>query len=152
MTSTATPKDLSVIISSSGPHDLIGLLLPIITIVMGFGIGMLALWLDYRKKRDIFQLHHAERMAAIEKGIEVPPLPPEFFQATRPRPPPDMLRRGLLWLLLGASGAAAMYESGAREQAWWGLVLFAWGIADLLFYALDRRRHRSAASNTGAQH
>jgi len=38
------------------------------------------MWLDFRKKRELFQLHHAERMAAIEKGIDLP-------ASNDPRPP-----------------------------------------------------------------
>ena len=47
----------------------------VLATALGVGIGMLALWIDYRKKRDIFELHHKERMLAIERGMEVPPLP-----------------------------------------------------------------------------
>lgn len=36
--------------------------------------------LNYWRKRDIFRLHHAERMAAIDKGVQMPTLPREFFQ------------------------------------------------------------------------
>ena len=48
------------------------LLIPIIAIVMGIGMGMLGFWLDYQKKIRIFELHHKERMLAIERGMEVP--------------------------------------------------------------------------------
>jgi hypothetical protein len=146
ITGGATPQDI---------ENIIGVLTGIVAIIMGSGIGMLALWLDYRKKRDIFQLHHAERMAAIEKGIELPPLPPEFFQSNRQglRTPPEYLRRGLLWVLIGAAGSTALYfQSGTHLQAWWGLVLVAWGVANLLFYALDgRRKTTDSAGHDGAQ-
>lgn len=52
-------------------------MVPITAIVMGIGIAMLGMWLDYRKKSEIYALHHKERMAAIEKGMDVPFLPPE---------------------------------------------------------------------------
>ena len=64
---------------------IIGVMIPIVAIVMGVGIGMLSLFLDYRKKREMFAMHHKERLAAIDKGMEVPPLPAEFFQDTRRR-------------------------------------------------------------------
>jgi len=67
---------------AGGSHDavaIIGVMIPIVAIVMGLGIGMLKLWLDFRKKRDILQAHHTERMAAIEKGIDLPPLPAQFY-------------------------------------------------------------------------
>jgi hypothetical protein len=75
------PNEVSHAVSqvSDNAVAIIGVLIPIVAIVMGLGIGMLKLSLDYRKKREILQAHHAERMAAIEKGIELPPLPPQFY-------------------------------------------------------------------------
>jgi len=139
--------------AGGGAPNLISLLIPIIIIIMGFGIGMLALWLDYCKKRDIFQLHHAERMAGIEKGIDVPSLPPEFFQSgNQLRTPYHFLRRGLLWLFLGLSGIPALYfQSEQHKQAWLALILVGWGIADLLIYAFERRRQVTEASGGSPQ-
>jgi hypothetical protein len=116
-------------------------MIPIIAIVMGIGIGMLSIVLDYRKKRDIVALHHKERMAAIEKGIEVPPLPPEFFQngLRRPRTPGETLRRGLILLLVGAAISVALYHNYNRTYLW-GLVPAAIGIAELLTYWIESRK------------
>ena len=119
----------------------LALVIPIVAIVMGIGIAMLAVVVDYRKKRDMFALHHKERMAAIEKGMELPPLPPEFFQdgrGRRNRHPSDSLRRGLVLLLVGIAVTGAMYQS-AREEYLWGLVPAAIGIANLLYYAFAGR-------------
>jgi|GEM_PF-288408 len=139
---------------ATAAHDILGMLIPIVAIVMGIGIGMLAIWLDYRKKREIYQLHHAERMAAIEKGVEVPPLPPELFQTSRQAnaTPAKRLYRGLLFTLLGAAFFIAHYMSDA-EYGYWphkgqtltGLLLLAVGVANLLSYAIESRRN--AASN-----
>ena len=63
--------------------EVIAVMIPIVAIVMGIGIGMLSLYLDYRKKREMFAMHHKERLTAIDKGMEVAPLPPEFFQYNR---------------------------------------------------------------------
>jgi len=118
-------------------------LIPIIAIVMGIGIAMLSLVLDYRKKRDIFTLHHQERMAAIEKGIEVPPLPPEFFQdgrGQRLRTPARDLRRGLVLLLAGGAISAALYGSHQGTSYWWGLVPASIGVASLLAYFIEGRK------------
>jgi hypothetical protein len=123
-------------------HNELIVLIPIVAIVMGIGIAMLAMWLDYRKKRDIFQLHHSERMAAIEKGIDLPSLPSEFFTdyRRRPRVPADYLRRGLVWLLVGIALVVALFESGSEDFSWsWGLVPTAVGAAYLLFYGFTRR-------------
>ena len=120
--------------------EIIGVMIPIVAIVMGIGIGMLSLFLDYRKKRDMFAMHHKERMAAIDKGMEVPPLPPEFFQNGRhKRVPGDYLHRGLVLLLLGAAITVALY-SQARDAYLWGLVPAAIGVAQLLFYFIEGRK------------
>ncbi|HEY2418628.1 MAG TPA: hypothetical protein VGH84_11965, partial [Steroidobacteraceae bacterium] len=34
---------------------LMGIMVPIVAIVMGLSIGMLVVWLDFRKKREMFQ-------------------------------------------------------------------------------------------------
>jgi hypothetical protein len=60
-------------------RHIIPFFVPIIAIILGIAIGMLGLILDYRKKSRMFELHHQERLLAIERGMEVPPLPPEFF-------------------------------------------------------------------------
>ena len=119
----------------------LGVMIPIVAIVMGIGIGMLSLVLDYRKKRDMFAMHHKERLAAIDKGIEVPPLPPEFFQngQGKGRTPADNLRRGLTLLLVGAAIMVALYNSYNRGYLW-GLVPAAIGIANLLVYFIESRK------------
>ena len=118
-------------------------MIPIIAIVMGIGIGMLSLFLDYRKKREMFAMHHKERMAAIEKGMEVPPLPAEFFndyKRNRPRSPADYLRRGLTWLFVGGALVIALANTGNEDNAMWGLVPAAFGIANLLYYFVMQRK------------
>ena len=109
---------------------------------IGIGIGMLSLFLDYRKKQNMFALHHKERLAAIEKGMEVPPLPPEFFQDGRRggvRSPSDYLRRGLVLLFVGVAISVALYNT-QRQAYLWGLVPAAVGVAQLLFYYLEGRK------------
>jgi len=122
--------------------NVLGIFVPIIAIVMGVGIGMLGLWLDYRKKREIFELHHKERMAAIEKGMEVPPLPAELFRDRRRREPSDYLRRGLIWLLVGIAILIALLSmpGAAPRAAFWGLVPAAIGLAQLIFYFVEGRK------------
>jgi hypothetical protein len=142
----------------------IGVLIPIVAIVMGLGIGMLKVWLDYRKKREILQAHHAERMAAIEKGIELPPLPPQFYGSATSSLPADVvqdqlkgrhvglqsLRSGLVWLLIGIAVSVALYadhdHGGSRAAAWWGGVPIAIGLSKLLFYFIANRMNGGASA------
>jgi hypothetical protein len=81
-------------------------------------------------------------MAAIEKGMDVPPLPPELFQGhKRPngRLASDYLRRGLVWGFIGVGVTLALrmeHESGA----WYGLIAVAVGVANLLMFVYQRRQ------------
>jgi hypothetical protein len=132
----------------SSVEGILGVMIPIIAIVMGIGVAMLGMWLDYRKKREIFELHHKERLAAIEKGMDVPPLPPELFQSNkRPygRLPADYLRRGLVWSIVGVGVFAAMrieHDNGAS----YALIAVAVGVANLLMYLYQSRQPRDAIS------
>ncbi len=58
-------------------------LIPIFGILFGIGgpavIVIVWVTLNYHKRRKLMELHHAERMAAIERGMEIPPLPIELL-------------------------------------------------------------------------
>jgi hypothetical protein len=121
-------------------EDTFAVLIPITAIIMGIGWAMLSIWLDYRKKREIYQLYHAERLAAIEKGIDVPPLPVEFFQSRRAdeSAPRRHRRFGLLLTFLGVALTVALWGTGQRGYLW-GLVPLAIGVAYLLSSFLEAR-------------
>jgi hypothetical protein len=130
---------------------IIGELIPITAIIMGVGIGMLSVYFDFRKKREMLQAYHAERMAAIEKGIEMPPLPAELLRGGGGRDeahPARHRRHGLILLLLGIAVAGAMWADGGRD-AWWGGVPAAIGVALLISSALESRE-RARSGNGGA--
>jgi hypothetical protein len=113
------------------------MMIPIVAIIMGIGSGMLALYLNHKKRREMFALYHQERMAAIDKGIELPPLPNEFFAgdeaAARPKSGHTQLLKGLILLFVGIAVTIALYFE-APGHAWWGLAPIAIGIAFLLYY------------------
>ena len=122
-------------------------IIPIVAIVMGVGIGMLAIWIDYRKKREIFELHHKERLLAIERGMEVPPLPQALLEDSRlparVTEAGDYLRRGLLWLLVGIAVSIGLALNLTLSNAAWGLIPIAVGLAYLIFYATDARMRKA---------
>ena len=116
--------------------------IPIIAIVMGIGIGMLALWIDFQKKSRLIELNHKERLFALERGIELPPLPADFFKNGNQKDEPSdprasSLRWGLMWLLLGAALAVAISLNSSPEEAAWALLPMAIGIAQLIFYKIS---------------
>ena len=124
--------------------EIIGVFIPVIAIVMGIGIGMLSVYLNYRKRTEMFALFHQERMAAIEKGIELPPLPAEFFAEDGKSPSPHgRLLTGLVWLFLGLALTVALFftHSGA---ALFGLIPTAIGLAYLIYYFAVGKREAEA--------
>jgi hypothetical protein len=135
-------------------RHIIPLLIPIVAIVMGVGFGMLGLYLDYRKKTQMFEMHHKERLLAIERGIEVPPLPIEFFSGRNKTPNPvgNSLLWGLLWFLVGLAICIALLMNGDTHSAPWALWPMAIGLAQLIYYAVEVRRTKameeSARSST----
>jgi Domain of unknown function (DUF6249) len=132
--------------------ELLALMIPILGVTMGIGLAMLGLWFDYRRKKEMFELHHKERMVAIEKGMEVPPLPVDFFYPSRKRRPApgDLLRRGLILLFVGAAIMVALSQEANRHY-WWGLIPVALGSAYFISYFVERNRppERKDPSVTG---
>lgn len=118
----------------------LGVLFAIITSVLGMGIAMLGIYLGYRRRSETLKAYHAERMAAIEKGIELPPLPEHLAltQLSSPERPWVRARRsGLILLLVGLSLMVAMWQMGLQTLFWWGLVPAAIGLALLISSALE---------------
>jgi hypothetical protein len=144
VTQTATQEDAAV--ENTSAAEAIAMLIPIVAIIMGVGIAMLTLVLEHRRKGDTLKLYHAERMAAIEKGLELPPLPPELFQSSRSEfSLARRIRTGLILVFVGIAVFAALGGFGAHRglagdaSVWsgaggalWGLVPTAIGIAYLI--------------------
>ena len=129
----------------------LGLFIPIIAIIMGIGIGMLAIYLGYLKRKHIFVLYHQERMAAIEKGIECPPWPERLLadDAAPSSPSPRRhLLKGLVWLFIGLAATVAVYATFDLSHALFGLIPIGIGLAHLIYYAVEGRREAEAAERT----
>ncbi|HTT03739.1 MAG TPA: DUF6249 domain-containing protein [Steroidobacteraceae bacterium] len=116
--------------------DLLSLMIPIVAIVMGIGLAMLSIYVDFLRKREILNAVHRERMAAIEKGMELPPLPPEIFQSrdrAGRRNRERTRERGLILTFVGiAIGVALWWTGNKHNAAWWGLVPLGLGLAYLI--------------------
>ena len=128
--------------------DLLSVMIPIVAIVMGIGLVMLSIYVDYLRKREILNAVHRERMAAIEKGIELPPLPPEIFQSRNrggSRSPARTLERGLILMFIGIGIGVALWQTG-NKAAWWGLLPFGIGLAYLVSSRLRAAEWQPPAS------
>lgn len=83
-------------------------------------------------------MHHAERMAAIEKGIELPPMPPgllydgDYGAMYRGEYRRWRRGRGLTLVFVGVAITVAMWQVNGDNSFWWGLVIIAWGLGWLV--------------------
>jgi hypothetical protein len=136
-----------------GPH-IIALFIPVIAIVMGIGLAMLVIYLQYRKRRETFALYHQERMAALDKGVELPPLP-DFLFTDDSRPPRTYnprrhLFKGLVWLFSGLGLGAALWAVEDWEVALFSLILIGIGLAHLIYYFLEGKKEAEALEQSRA--
>jgi hypothetical protein len=122
--------------------ELIGLMIGFVAVIMGCGIPIIAVYLEYRKRKEIFMLYHQQRMAAIDKGIELPPLPEGYAEGfmggdgkpSKPRSPDYGFGAGMIWLLTGLALTVALYFNGKGAVTLYGLIPVALGLAYLITY------------------
>ena len=123
-------------------------IIPIVAIICAVGlplsIPIVYAVLNYRKRRRLMELYHAERMAAIERGMELPPLPIEILGSPPSR---STLLPGLIWLFVGLALLIGLHDGGGNFFAGvgggliWGLVPTGVGIAYLIHYFVEGRKH-----------
>ena len=118
-------------------------LVAVVAIAFAFGmplsIVLTYLIVTYRKRLKLMELHHAERMAAIERGMELPPLPIEMLEGGRRRRRSTSLLPGLVWFFIGVAILIAL-QSIADEEAMIGLVPTGVGLAYLIYYFAEGRK------------
>ena len=122
--------------------------IPVVAIIMSLGFAMLALWTNHQRKSQLLEQLHRERMAAIEKGIELPPVNVEDVVIS-PSPntanPARVLRSGVLLLAIGIVLYFAIDETGGRQSgALFGLIPAAVGLANLVYAAVLFNNARKA--------
>jgi hypothetical protein len=128
----------------------IALFIPIVAIVMGIGIGMLAIWAEHKRKTQLLEQNHRERMHALEKGIELPPLPPNLVGASNgpsTASAAKSLRSGIMLVLIGVLLYFAIEVSGGHEGALFGLIPAAVGVANLVYAWLQWDREKAGPQN-----
>ena len=126
---------------------IIAVFIPIVAIIMGIGIGMLAIWSEHKRKAQLLEQNHRERMQAIEKGIELPPLPPNLVGMSNgpsTASAAKSLRSGVMLLLIGILLFFAIDVAGGREGALFGLIPAAVGVANLLYAAIQWKKEEAA--------
>ncbi len=125
------------------------LLIPIIAIIMSLTIPIVAIVTEFAKRRKFYELHHKERLAAIEKGVELPPLPPEFVGAG-PKGRPRYLLRGLVWFFVGLGiliALSGISRPGAEKSWLLGFIPTGVGLAYLIYYFVEGKRVEEETAN-----
>ena len=125
---------------------IIAVFIPIVAIIMGIGIGMLAIWSEHKRKAQLLEQNHRERMHAIEKGIELPPLPPNLVgmgNGPATASAAKSLRSGIMLVLIGIVLYFAIGMSGGQEGALFGLIPAAVGIANLVYAAIQWNKEKT---------
>ena len=137
-------------------------LIPLFGIVFAVGLPLSIpiVWiaLNYRKRRRLMELHHAERMAAIERGMEIPPLPLELIDGRTNRRRSSLLP-GLVWFFIGlAVVIGSLTIRGDDVPLFGGLIPLGIGLAYLIYYAVEGRHvearqleHELRERNNGRQ-
>lgn len=120
-------------------------LVPLVAIMFGIGVPLSIpiIWivLNYRKRRRLMELHHTERMAAIERGMEIPPLPLELIDGRSARRRSSLLP-GLVWFFIGLAvivGSMLMGEMDEDVPIIGGLIPLGIGLAYLIYYGVEGR-------------
>jgi hypothetical protein len=95
---------------------------------------------DYRRRRDLVEANHKERMAAIERGIEPPNLPESFYLAAKPPRRSGYLLTGLIWLFVGIGLFMALGAVAGEDVRLFGLIPIGVGAAFLIYYVVEGRK------------
>jgi len=138
--------------------DAIAVFIPIVAIVMSLAIPIVYAITDYRRRRDIVEAHHKERLAGIERGMEIPPLPEAFFKPLGRVERPRHLLTGMIWLFVGIAVFLFLGAVADSRVAYLGLIPAGIGAAFLIYYFVEGRNEvaefkaslaaREAATNT----
>jgi Domain of unknown function (DUF6249) len=120
-------------------------IVPVFGMLFGIGgpVAVLITWiaLNYRKRRRLMELHHAERMAAIERGMDIPPLPIELIDGAPGRRRRSSLLPGLVWFFIGLAvviGSMSMHDDDFPVIS--GLIPLGIGLAYLIYYFAEGRK------------
>jgi prolipoprotein diacylglyceryltransferase len=116
------------------------LMIPILGIVLGVGIAIVAIVTSHREKMKRAELRHRERLAAIEKGIELLPDPDPDAEPNKG----SSLKGGLVGFFLGVVLYFAIREVAGDDVALFGLIPAAVGVGSLISYFVENRKKSAA--------
>ena len=121
-------------------EEVVAVFIPIVAIFMSLLIPIVYAVVDYKRRRDIVEANHKERLAAIERGMELPPLPESFYQSIKPARRSSYLLPGLVWLFVGVGIFMALGAIAGEDVRYLGLVPAGVGLAYLIYYFVEGRK------------
>ena len=119
-------------------EDIVALSIPIITVSVSLAALIIWIVMWYRRRVHEIDCRHKERMAAIEKGFELPPESPP--QPERMPPRSRYLLRGLVWLGVGLAITFGGRDWLRGPMGGAGWIAVAVGAAYLIFYFVEGRK------------
>ena len=118
--------------------SVMALLIPIISVSVSLIALIIWIVVWYRRRMHEVDCRHKERMAAIEKGLDLPqePLPQPEQMPPRSR----YLLRGLIWLGVGLAITFGGHDWLRAPLGGSGWIAVAVGAAYLIFYLVEGRK------------
>jgi hypothetical protein len=128
-------------------EEAVAVFIPIVAIIMSLSIPIVYAIVDYRRRRDIIDAHHKERMAAIDRGMDLPPLPESFYQSIKPSRRSSYLLPGLVWLFIGIGIYLALSGLAGSDVGRLGLIPGGVGLALLIYHFVEGRKQPTGAAD-----
>jgi hypothetical protein len=134
--------------------DVIGVFIPIVAIVFGIGMGMLSVWTEHKRRSQLLEQSHRERMIALEKGLPMPEIPTGLLSrktddATPRNAPLRAMRSGLTMLGIGIVLYFGLDRLTGGDVALFGLIPAVIGVSNLVYAGLLARKERDAGPGAG---
>ena len=123
-----------------GP-DTFAIMIPLSAIILGISAGIVGIVSRHRQLLQRADLRHRERLAAMDKGLE---LPPEIMDTDIRRP--RFLLRGLIWTFAGVAAYFPLRGLAGNDESMLAAVPFAIGLAYLIYYFVQGRKEEEQAA------
>jgi hypothetical protein len=129
-------------------EDIIGPIIGLVSAAIALSIPIIYIVTRSRRLQRAMELMHAERMAAIERGMELPASALEMAgdQIANLKKPRTALLPGLVWLFVGLAISVSRLSFEGGPPLMVGLIPVGIGLAYLIYYFVEERKQ--LASNT----
>jgi hypothetical protein len=122
--------------------DMFALFIGLVSSTLVLSIPIIYIVMQSRRKQKAMELVHAQRMAAIERGMELPPASLDFgLDQSRKGKPRTALLPGLMWFFVGlAISGATLFTHEDSPPMFVGLIPIGIGLAYLIYYFVEERK------------